>query len=396
MTKASAETRTDARMPGGIFFKYDQWATALMVMIVIGFLVVGTLGVTGGGPWLFGLVAAIALAGVSGVIGGFFGFLFGIPRAQQRPDGEDGEKGRRYAENTNLEQISDWLTKILIGITLTQFETLKDWVVGFSRLYAPAFLGTAPAPSGTAVCVAVIAYFAIVGFLSVYLWTRLYMEGALRVAGADTNVRLRDMMEVEQQQANEADSKAIEMVDDYLNPKNAAAQFDTAEVRQTVAEASYLAQTLIFDKAKEARSKNWREASTKPLMERTVPIFQGLIDGAPNRSHRYYGQLAYALKDKLTPDYASAETNFRKAISLRGDADLGGRGFYEFGLAVCLINTGPAALQDKPADAARRDEIKELLRKGSEAIDPRSEPSVMAWLKTNKIDVKNIDAVADE
>jgi hypothetical protein len=65
---------------------------------------------------------AIMIAVASMLAGGLVGFLFGIPGTiQQAREGEDTSlesqqsenKPLTYAPNTNLEQISDWLTKIL-------------------------------------------------------------------------------------------------------------------------------------------------------------------------------------------------------------------------------------------------------------------------------------------
>src|SRR5262245_38208292 len=86
-----------------------------------GFLVVASLG--------------LLLAGGGLLIGGLFGFLFGIPRSLQRPsvkgdgsggasDKPEGPQSPAYRPNTNLEEISDWLTKILVGVGLTQISRL--------------------------------------------------------------------------------------------------------------------------------------------------------------------------------------------------------------------------------------------------------------------------------
>lgn len=62
---------------------------------------------------------ALAIAAAAGAVGGFLGFLFGIPRADGDVAGNISQ--RRYRPNTNLEQVSDWLTKILIGVGLAHF-----------------------------------------------------------------------------------------------------------------------------------------------------------------------------------------------------------------------------------------------------------------------------------
>ena len=53
---------------------------------------------------------ALLISSASMVIGALAGFLFGIPRTLEGDD-EGHKSGTRYRANTNLEQISDWLTK---------------------------------------------------------------------------------------------------------------------------------------------------------------------------------------------------------------------------------------------------------------------------------------------
>jgi hypothetical protein len=62
---------------------------------------------------------AMLWGGAFTVMGFVLGFLFGVPRVQT-PD--DNSKSPLQA-NTNLEQISDWLTKLLTGAALA---SLKD------------------------------------------------------------------------------------------------------------------------------------------------------------------------------------------------------------------------------------------------------------------------------
>lgn len=95
-------------------------------------------------------------------LGAAFGFIFGIPRVlQRRPGGI--EKGQQFAitektgsqlffTNTSLEEISDWLTKIIVGIGLVQFTAILESIHAAS-LFAAAFVyDSMPAlepPAGT-------------------------------------------------------------------------------------------------------------------------------------------------------------------------------------------------------------------------------------------------------
>ena len=73
-----------------------------------------------------GMLSAAAL-----IAGGFFGFLFGIPRYLATPG------PMQVQPNTNLEQISDWLTKVLVGVGLTQIGKIYNSVQGISDALRP-------------------------------------------------------------------------------------------------------------------------------------------------------------------------------------------------------------------------------------------------------------------
>jgi hypothetical protein len=115
-----------------------------------------------------GLLASLA----SVVFGVVLGFLFGIPR---RIEGEDSGKPG-YVVNTNLEQVSDWLTKALLGIGLVE---LGNLVTGFGNLSRT--LGAAMGGGDVSVSAAggIIVFFAPVGFLGGYVWARTTFMGAL-------------------------------------------------------------------------------------------------------------------------------------------------------------------------------------------------------------------------
>lgn len=129
--------------------------------------------VVGGGLLVGGAVAAACAA---------VGFLFGIPRAlaaQQESAAGTGHSRARYAANTNLEQISDWLTKLLVGAGLTQLGSLSRHFSALCGKLAPLLGDQAGSP---AIAGALVAEFGVLGFLGGWLCTRLLLASALSEA----------------------------------------------------------------------------------------------------------------------------------------------------------------------------------------------------------------------
>ncbi|SMO82055.1 hypothetical protein [Fodinibius sediminis] len=133
------------------------------------------------------LGVGVMTAGASLLLGGLIGFLFGIPKTLQQDGSTDvntklgnvSNKGAIYRANTNLEQISDWLTKILVGVGLTQLTSLPE---GFSVISENLSVGLGGFESSGILGVALIVYYLICGFLIGFLWTRLNLIGEFKKA----------------------------------------------------------------------------------------------------------------------------------------------------------------------------------------------------------------------
>lgn len=111
----------------------------------------------------------LMLAAASFGVFGLLGFLFGVPR--RAPDSAAPAARLSYLPNTNLEQVSDWLTKVLLGATLTQLGSLFDW---FGALFTR--MGSALGiDAGTAFAGGLTVYFASAGFIGGWLATRMYL-----------------------------------------------------------------------------------------------------------------------------------------------------------------------------------------------------------------------------
>lgn len=122
-------------------------------------------------------VAALLWAGASSAVGWVIGFLFGIPRtlASDSATPPAGGSGQPHAgTNTNLEQISDWLTKIIVGVTLVQAGPVLAHLDQAAQLIAESLGGA----NQKSFAYALMLYFAITGFLGSYLLTRLFLQPA--------------------------------------------------------------------------------------------------------------------------------------------------------------------------------------------------------------------------
>lgn len=191
---------------------------------------------------------ASLLASAAGSLGGLIGFLFGIPRTLaprtreerdrattglQKANTDDGPDLPSQTINTNLEDISDWLTKILVGVGLVEFQNIigmlekigvrfKDWI-GNSELAVQG----------------IIINFSVWGFFSGYLFTRLFLTNAfsdimtseaLRQASLrnaqlqkQNNALAQDKSEIEEaKNALESTTSELQSQKDFLNKVTAA------------------------------------------------------------------------------------------------------------------------------------------------------------------------------
>jgi len=121
------------------------------------------------------LLAAIAL-------GGLFGFLFGIPKSSAggKSDGTTPTPKPANRVNTNLEEVSDWLTKLILGAGLTQIGALWTMFVKLSRQIGER--GFVDHAYGGAIAGGLIIYGLVVGFLAGYVLTRLYLSNIFLLA----------------------------------------------------------------------------------------------------------------------------------------------------------------------------------------------------------------------
>lgn len=141
----------------------------------------------------FSILSALLIG--SFVSGGFFGFLFGIPREIQATTSAgagDDKRNARFVGNTNLDVISDWLTKIIVGLGLTQASNLYAAFMDGRKAFLTGSM--ASAAGADILFIAVVLSGIVIGFLFFYMETRtritllLVTSDQVQTRYADTNV----------------------------------------------------------------------------------------------------------------------------------------------------------------------------------------------------------------
>jgi hypothetical protein len=157
--------------------------------------------------WLFLIIQVVrAIGGVlllclaAGLVGALLGFLFGIPRpmsAAEAPPAAAGgaprpsaassrEAARAWELSTNLTQISDWLTKIIVGVGLVEAKTGSTAFLAYTDLAASWLFNMRH--GSPAVIPAALIGGAIFGFLFAYLYTELIVARLIAAADAGLTV----------------------------------------------------------------------------------------------------------------------------------------------------------------------------------------------------------------
>lgn len=157
---------------------------AVLAVVLVGYAV-GTADDVGTFLGTAATSSAIAVAALA--TGSLLGFLFGIPRVLADPSVGDGAQGRsnRYNPNTNLEQVSDWLTKILLGASLV---SLTQIAASMGRLF-DRIGNTLGGGDATVFAGGLVIYAGIVGFCMGWLWARIVLT-TIMVRADRANARL--------------------------------------------------------------------------------------------------------------------------------------------------------------------------------------------------------------
>jgi hypothetical protein len=328
---------------------------------------------------------ALAIAAAAMFIGILLGFLFGVPHTIQSNNSGTAKDatmptqtgGVQYKPSTALEQISDWLTKILVGVGLTQLTTVPAKLGMLGKFLARGLGGS---DAAAAFGVLVFMFFSICGFLVGFLWTRLYLQKEFRAAD---DVLLATIARIQSQP--EKDAKALTLALQQLSCSVDARHPDPKVLADAIRDASPVARLQIFEQARRTRKDG-------KCVAETIPVFQALIEvDEAKQYHRGYGQLGYALKEKTPPDLKGAVEALTQAIKIRDDNHVAGYTLYELNRALCNMELDKA----QPSDALKFSilaDIKKVLAENPGLLAKESTirnwlTANDSWLKANKLQV---------
>lgn len=176
---------------------------ALLPFLLMGAVIITIrYGVEGTAPWAIASMWAASCL-ISGAV---FGFLFCIPRVVE-PKKTNGVSGGGEAEvrdssrndasanssatlqvNSNLVEISDWLTKIIVGLGLINLKEIPEHLASAADVLAAGLAGSTRCQGGSENCehyafaTSLIVAFCVLGFFMGYLYTRLFLAGAFQRA----------------------------------------------------------------------------------------------------------------------------------------------------------------------------------------------------------------------
>jgi tetratricopeptide (TPR) repeat protein len=350
-----------------------------------------------------GFIVLIALAGFA--VGGIIGFLFGIPHTVEKSQftqasttgvpatgatGTTASTGTtstrlvsssvqnappkaNFTPSTNLEQIADWLTKILVGVGLTQIPKIIRYYNQLCQALGEPLNTFTNGKYGAALAGAVMIVSAIEGFLIVYLWTYLYL---IRIQNSMEDIMSTIDNKLLDNDLN--DKGAIDVANTQLNLPHGAPDISEDDIHDTFATASKKVLSSIFFMAVNVRREFWDK--DKERMERIIPILRALIrlDGDLEYPENH-SELGFALKDQRQPDYKAAIKKFNKAIEGFGEGDnYGYKAITYFNRAFCNIKLDPNFSQVPPKPST--EEMKTTIN--SDLIEAAKEQYVAQIIET--------------
>ncbi len=360
---------------------------------------------------LFRMASVGLMAGGAALLaGGLLGFLFGVPYtrggngagiSKTRDDSSapnsdqpaaprpkwvrDDDGALAYRPNTSLEQIIDWLTKIIVGVSLVEFRPILGKLKS-----AATFVGNVLDGSQQAYAFAstIFIYFGVSGFVFGFLWARLYLPQWFSEAD-----KIRKLAKKVSQL--EADATAFALAAQQAKLLSSAPPASDEEILKAVSAASPSAKTqLLGQMAAALNDKDTYKDQTK--VDGVISVLRGLIKSEKEAAPENHFQLSRAWRQKRPSDFAAALHEVDTAIAIRDKRRIGGYTNYGFHRALNRVN-----LEGKSSDAKVSDDIvKDLRVVASDRARLEDSltwaTSVVAWMEKNKVTADELCRISGE
>jgi len=349
-------------------------------------------------------VATVGLmtAGAALLSGGLLGFLFGVPHTREDGSGPannnkdsrgNPNEGRQtgsgastsYRANTSLEQISDWLSKMIVGVGLVEIKVIPGKL---RELAAYISKGLGQGESEEVFALTILLYFSVCGFVFGFLWARLYLARWFRQAD-EIQILGEKISRLEKKQ--QADARALAVIS-QLNRQMDDPPLGETQVAEMIRAASAPVRSQIFSQA-EKTSANTDADNYDLKNEAVISILKGLIaSDVGDRYHRNHSELSFAYRRQKPPNWQKAEDEITKAIEIRDKLGKQGWRYYEFHRARCRIEQDANFKKKTVSEPTFIERILSDLREAYSDVDrwPKwyhPESIVRKWMDLNKIDI---------
>jgi hypothetical protein len=167
---------------------YYRATNTVLMCVAIGFTAL-ILNANRWDHWKYGVVAkaigyGTLVAGAFFIAGVLLGYLFGLPPTgapeRQSPSRSSSQSSSQSPSTpsqplTNLEEIADWLMKLILGaglVELTRMQGPIKQIAAFVASGVDPFPRRSVDPGSPAIALAIMGFFSVSGLLYGYLWTR--------------------------------------------------------------------------------------------------------------------------------------------------------------------------------------------------------------------------------
>jgi hypothetical protein len=131
-----ARAERDAAVAAAAHSHIRRWFAITFGLLLLLSIVLFASAATADGKVLLVSAVGFGVATASAAVAWLLGLLFGVPRSAvparhgstDQHTSDDDPDATGYSINTNLEQISDWLTKTIIGVGLTQLYYIPGYL----------------------------------------------------------------------------------------------------------------------------------------------------------------------------------------------------------------------------------------------------------------------------